>query len=142
VAAPIVSRIRVRYQECDPQGVVFNANYFAYFDMALTEAWRVLFEGGYVAMVEGGVDCVVAEAGARFRGGARFDDELDLRWWVTSLGNTSMGTRVDVVRDGETLVEGNLRHVFVRAGSTDKIEIPPAIRAGLAPHVLAAEAPV
>jgi acyl-CoA thioester hydrolase len=141
VAAPIVSRIRVRYHECDPQGVVFNANYFAYFDMALTEAWRELF-GGYTAMVEGGVDCVVAEASARFRAGARFDDELELRWWVSNLGTTSMSTRVDVVRDGETLVAGELRHVFVRAGSTEKIEIPEAIRAGLEPHVLAAGAPV
>ena len=26
-------RMRVRYHECDPQGVVFNANYLAYFDL-------------------------------------------------------------------------------------------------------------
>ena len=33
-------RIRVRYSECDAQGVVFNANYYAYFDLLLTELWR------------------------------------------------------------------------------------------------------
>ena len=33
-------RIRVRYAECDPQGVVFNANYYAYFDLLMTELWR------------------------------------------------------------------------------------------------------
>ena len=32
--------IRVRYNECDPQGHVFNANYLAYFDIAMTELWR------------------------------------------------------------------------------------------------------
>ena len=37
--------IRVRYNECDPQGHVFNANYLAYFDLAMTELWREL--GGY-----------------------------------------------------------------------------------------------
>ena len=26
-------RIRVRYNECDPQGLVFNANYLTYFDI-------------------------------------------------------------------------------------------------------------
>ena len=33
-------RIRVRYAECDPQGVVFNANYYAYYDLLMTEMWR------------------------------------------------------------------------------------------------------
>ena len=27
-----VHELRVRYGECDPQGIVFNANYLAYFD--------------------------------------------------------------------------------------------------------------
>ena len=34
--APFVHRLRVRYGECDAQGVVFNANYLMYFDVALT----------------------------------------------------------------------------------------------------------
>ncbi|MDQ4072071.1 MAG: hypothetical protein M3088_04240 [Actinomycetota bacterium] len=33
-----VPRLRVLYAECDPQGVVFNADY--HFDVALTELWR------------------------------------------------------------------------------------------------------
>ena len=37
---PFVHEIRVRYGECDPQGIVFNANYLAYFDVAFTELWR------------------------------------------------------------------------------------------------------
>jgi len=35
--APFVHPLRVRYGECDPQQIVFNANYFAYFDVAMTE---------------------------------------------------------------------------------------------------------
>jgi len=105
VAAPLAYRLRVRYGECDQQGVVFNAHYFAYFDIALTEAWRELF-GPYLEMYERGIDMVVAEARARFLGGARFDEELELRWWVTRLGTTAMNIRIDVVRDGTSLVEG------------------------------------
>ena len=44
-------QIRVRYGECDPQGVVFNANHFGYFDVILTEAWREAI-GPYGAMLE------------------------------------------------------------------------------------------
>jgi acyl-CoA thioester hydrolase len=82
-------------------------------------------------MYERGIDMVVAEARARFLGGARFDDELELRWWVTRLGTTAMTTRIDVVRDGTALVEGEMRHVFVAVGTTDKKAIPPEIRAPL-----------
>jgi acyl-CoA thioester hydrolase len=120
-------RLRVRYSECDQQGVVFNAHYFAYFDDVLTEVWRDVLEP-YKDMVKSGVDVVVAEARARFRSPARFDEEIDLVWWVTRLGNTAMTTRIDVERDGELLVEGEMRHVFVEAGTSEKREIPDAYR--------------
>ncbi len=38
--ADFVHELRVRYGECDPQGIVFNANYLLYFDVAFTELWR------------------------------------------------------------------------------------------------------
>jgi acyl-CoA thioesterase FadM len=82
-------------------------------------------------MYEHGIDMVVAEARAQFLGGARFDDELELRWWVTRLGTTAMSTRIDVARDDTTLVEGQMRHVFVAAGTTGKRPIPREIRAPL-----------
>ena len=33
-----IHRLRVRYSDCDPQGVVFNANYVTYFDIAIAPA--------------------------------------------------------------------------------------------------------
>jgi acyl-CoA thioesterase FadM len=39
-----------------------------------------------------------------------------------------MTTRIDVERDGELLVEGEMRHVFVEAGTSEKREIPDAYR--------------
>src|SRR5690606_8287657 len=35
-------RLRVRYSECDQQGVVFNGHYLFFYDVALTEMWREL----------------------------------------------------------------------------------------------------
>jgi acyl-CoA thioester hydrolase len=135
VGAPFVHRLRVRYHECDQQGVVFNAHYFAFFDIALTEAWREAI-GPWAELVETGVDAVVAEARARYFAGARFDDQLELRWWIERLGTTAMSTRIDVVRAGETLVEGEMRHVFVEAGGARKTQIPDDVRAALAPYVV------
>ena len=31
---------RVRYAECDPQGIVFNSRYLEYLDIGITEYWR------------------------------------------------------------------------------------------------------
>jgi acyl-CoA thioester hydrolase len=123
-------RLRVRYSECDQQGVVFNAHYFAWFDDALTEVWRDVVVP-YKEMVASGIDVVVAEARARFRAPARFDDEIELQWWVTRLGNTAMTTRIDVTRQSQLLVEGEMRHVFVHAGTSEKREIPSDYRTKL-----------
>ena len=123
-------RVRVRYGECDPSGVVFNAHYFAYFDLALTELWREA-AGGYGAMMEEGVDLQVVEATARYKAPARFDDEIDVTIEVTNLGNTSMLTRYAIHRDGTLLVEGELVYVFVDAGTLTKIPIPDRFRSAL-----------
>jgi acyl-CoA thioester hydrolase len=134
--APFVHPLRVRYAECDPQQIVFNANYFAYFDVAMTELWRAAM-GRYAAMLERGVDMVVAEASARFLGAARFDDELQLEVSIARLGRTACTTRHRVLRGEEVLVEGVMRHVFVDPASFEKLTIPDWLREALAPWATA-----
>jgi acyl-CoA thioester hydrolase len=133
--APFIHPLRVRYAECDPQNIVFNANYFAYFDVGMTELWRAAI-GSYGLMMERGVDMVVAEASARFLGAARFDDLLELEVSITRLGNTACTTRHRVLRDGEVLVDGEMRHVFVDPQTLEKLPIPDWLRESLAPWVL------
>jgi acyl-CoA thioester hydrolase len=133
--APFVHPLRVRYGECDPQQIVFNANYFAYFDVGMTELWRAAI-GSYGLMMERGVDMVVAEASARFLGAARFDDALQLEVAITRLGRTACTTRHRVLRDGEVLVEGAMRHVFVDPHTLQKLPIPDWLRESLEPWLL------
>ena len=121
--------MRVRYNECDPQGVVFNANYLTYFDITMGELWREL--GGYVAMRDEGVDMVVAQAQIYYYAALGFDDEADLIVRQIKLGNTSMTSTLAVERDGETVAEGELRHVFVDLAEGATRPIPERIREGL-----------
>jgi acyl-CoA thioester hydrolase len=132
MGAPFVHSLRVRYAECDAQGVVFNAHYLAYFDISITELWRAAF-GSYDAMLERGVDVVVAEAQLRFRRPASFDDELTLEIEVARMGNTSITSHHRVLRNGELLVEGVTRHVTVDRRTMTKTPIPDWVRDGLAP---------
>ncbi len=129
-ASPFVHRLRVRYGECDPQGIVFNANYLLYFDVAFTELWRAAV-GPWQEMVERGVDAVVAEANLRFRAPARFDDELELHAVVTRLGTTAITTQITIVRGDEQLVVGVLRHVCVATDTWAKTDLPDWVRSGL-----------
>jgi acyl-CoA thioester hydrolase len=138
MSTPFRHRIRVRFAECDPQGVVFYAHYLAYFDIAITELYREAL-GAYQALLDHGVDMVVAEAGIRYRASARFDDEIELVASLTRLGTTSTTTAVSIERvgDGALLVEGELRHVFVDREQMTKREPPDAVRRGLEPYLVA-----
>ncbi len=122
-------RLRVRWSECDLQGVVFYPNYLAYFDHLLTELWREAV-GSYARIQELGIDLVVAEAGIRYRVPARFDEEIELKAKISRLGTTSMTMDLTAERvgDGVLLAEGELRHVFVDPQTFQKREMPEQVR--------------
>jgi acyl-CoA thioester hydrolase len=135
---PFVSRLRVRYSECDLQGVLFNANYLAYIDHTITELWRAAY-GGYTVMLDRGADIVVAEANLRFRGAARFDEEVTIEATVTHLGTTSLSTAFRFLRaSGELLLEADIRHVWIDPQTRAKTPMPDWGREGLAPWVVPA----
>jgi acyl-CoA thioester hydrolase len=128
--APFVHELRVRYGECDPQGIVFNANYLLYFDVAFTELWREAV-GPWQEMVARGVDAVVAEANIEFRAPARYDDVLALTARVRRLGRSAITTEIDVLREQQLLVRGRLRHVCVATETWQKTDVPSWVREGL-----------
>src|SRR3982751_667975 len=100
------------------------------------ELWREL--GGYQEMVEAGVDMVVAEARIRYLAALRFDDEFEVQAQMSRIGSTSMTTQLKLLRGDESVVEGELRHVFIEAGGGETAPIPEAIRAGLAAYATTA----
>lgn len=136
-----VHRLRVRYAECDPQGVVFNANYLVYFDVAHTEFWRAAV-GPYQELGDSGVELVVADARCRFVAPARFDDELEIAVGVSRLGTTSITTRFKVRGPVGRVAEGEVRHVFVDALTNRKVAMPEHVRDRLGRHVVADAAAV
>lgn len=125
---------RIRYGECDPQGIVFNANYVAYFDNAFTEMWREAF-GSYQAMVDRGIDMVVAHLDMDFRGSARFDELVRVEIEIDQLGTTSMTSGLELLRGDEALIQSRMRHVFLDAETWGKTPAPDWIRERLEPYV-------
>ena len=125
-----VHRLRVRYSECDQQGVVFNGHYLFYYDNAITELWRDRI-GPYQEMVGRGYDIVVAEATLRYRSAARFDEVVDIAMPVVHLGNTSMIVRPEFRVGARLVADGEVRHVFVDPSTLVKRTMPDDVRAAL-----------
>jgi acyl-CoA thioester hydrolase len=123
-------QLRVRYSECDQQGVVFNGNYLFYYDVAVTELWRAKI-GPYQDMIDSGYDLVVAQARLRFVEGARFDEELDIAMPVKHLGTTSMIIEPTFRVADRLIADGEVRHVFVDPVTLKKKPMPHDIRTAL-----------
>lgn len=102
--------LRVRYNEADMQGIVFNANYLVYADIGVTEYFRKLAEAAQGPDASAtsflnsfGGDCWVRHAEVDFRGPAHADDLLSVAARITRFGRTSFATLVHIYR-GETLL--------------------------------------
>jgi acyl-CoA thioester hydrolase len=128
---PFRHRLRVRYGECDPQGVVYFANYPAFVDVAMTELWRERI-GPYDEMVRAGADMVVAELNLRYLGSAVFDDDIDVVIEVDKLGETSLTCGWRVERGDDVLVTGTIRQVCIDPATKRKRALPDDVRAALA----------
>ncbi|HWH43095.1 MAG TPA: thioesterase family protein [Thermoleophilaceae bacterium] len=133
MAPPFRHRERVRYADCDPQGVLFNANHLTYFDVALTELWREEL-GSYESMTREGTDMVVAAASVRYLAPVPFDAEVDLVIDWIRLGETSMTTCIAIENGGVRCSEGEMRHVFIDTDGGGKTQVPGAVRSALGPY--------
>jgi acyl-CoA thioester hydrolase len=120
--------LRVRFHECDPQNVVFNAHYLAYADMASFETLRTLF-GSYEAVTGRGVDMVVAESNLRYHAPCRFDDELVVSVHTERVGTTSLVLRF-AIHNGDVLATEIVnRYVWVDTTTMRPTAPPEDIRA-------------
>lgn len=130
---PFSHQLRVRYSECDAQGIVFNANWFLFVDVAMTEFWRHTLDG-YVGLTKQyGVEVVMAQNGANFRSPAFFDDVLDVTPTVAKLGNSSLRMEFTVKRGDVLLWEAFAVYVFVDHETMRPVPIPDGIRERIAP---------
>ena len=78
-------RVRVRYCECDPMGVVHHTAYPVWLEMGRTELLRATGQS-YREFEAAGIFLAVIELRVTYRRPARYDDLLTLR---TTLGGTS-----------------------------------------------------
>jgi len=104
--------LRVRWAECDMQGIVFNPHYMMYFDVAFTEYFRALGLPYPEAFLAEGVDNFMVASAVNYRDAARFDDEIDIGVRTAYFGTTSFRMAFSARRAGAVLVEGTATYVI------------------------------
>lgn len=86
-------RFRVRYSEGDQQGVVFNARYLDYGDIAVTEYWRAV---GFRFVGADAMEFHVARAEVDYKKPIYPDEMIDLWTRTERLGNSSMTVLTEI----------------------------------------------
>jgi acyl-CoA thioester hydrolase len=120
--------LRVRYGECDQQGVVYNARYGDYVDLASTEFLRAALAPTDV--FDGTFEFQVVKMLIEWTGPARFDDTLAIDVTLKALGTTSYTLGFAMRRAGTetTLVTAETVNVHVDPKSWTKAPLPDTFR--------------
>jgi acyl-CoA thioester hydrolase len=119
--------LRVRFSETDAQGVVHNAVYLVWFEIARI-AYLERFPGGYRGLVEDhGIDATTVEAFVRYLGGARFDDRLTIHVRASEVRGARFRFDYAVERTSAPhglVADGWTRHACVSAATLRPTRMP------------------
>ena len=119
-------RLRVRYAECDAQGIVFNARWGDFVDVAVGEFSRAVFGGLAESM-----DWRLVKQTIEWRAPARYDDVLDIDVRTLRIGTTSFALETTFTRAGQHLAKAETIYVVVDRATHTKRAVPDAARAQL-----------
>ena len=120
-------RLRVRYNECDKVGIVFNANYLVYADVGANEFWREHFDG-YSNLTDLGLDLVLVESNLRFRKPLHYDEEFDVKTTVGTLTSRSMEMEFEFTRGEDLIAEISIAYVCIETTTQQATPIPEQFR--------------
>jgi acyl-CoA thioester hydrolase len=119
-SAGFTHRIRVRYSDCDMQGVVFNSNYFDYLDDAMAMWLEMVLGPSFL----GEFDYVVKKASLEWQSPARFRDVVEMRPRVTRWGRTSFEVAIGLSVDGRAVGEAGFVFISVEPGAHEPTPVP------------------
>ena len=116
---PFRQYVRVRYQDCDSQHVVFNARYGDYLDLAITEFLAASMPGR--DPFNGNFEIQLKKQTIEWFAPARFQDVLEISTYATKFGRTSFDMKFDVRIAGRAEPIVIAETVYVHVAGTNGI---------------------
>lgn len=123
-------KLRVRWAECDAQGIAFNASYMNYLEVAHAEYLRNLGINLYRLAEKGYFDTATVKATLEFKAPARLDQVIDIYTRVSHIGTTSieMHTEIYAEDSAQLIAEADMIYVAYHASRGTSRQIPDDIR--------------
>ncbi len=114
-------QLRVRYDECDPMGLVHHSRYLQYFEIGRTELLRAS-GGRYREMEAAGQFVVVVRVDCRYRSPARYDDLINVTTRIAKVSAAKIIHEYTITCDDRTLVEATVTlGVIDREGKLQRV---------------------
>jgi len=123
--------MRVRWAEVDRQGIVFNAHYLMFFDVAITEYYRALGYPYPEGLAQHGTDLYVKKAEIEYHASAGYDDEIDVCVRVARLGRSSFEFQLEIYRADQLLIGGTVVYVNADPETRKAAGLPEFLRTAI-----------
>ncbi len=105
--------VRVRWMECDAQGIVYNGAYMGYLEIGQAEYYRNLGIAIYLIPRSGYIDFAVVKSTLEFKVPARVDEIIELHVRVSNIGNTSLTLNMEIYPEGSNRLLTSIESVYV-----------------------------
>ncbi len=122
--------VRVRWVECDAQGIVYNGAYLGYLEIGQAEYYRNLGFAIYIIPQSGYFDFAVVKSTQEFKAPAKVDEIIELHVRVSNIGNTSLTLNLEIYPEGSDRLLTSIETVYVGydAATESSRPVPDAIR--------------
>ena len=114
MTVPHIYKVRARYADTDPMGVVYHGRYFEWFEAARTELLRD--EGmPYLKMEEDGISLPVVEVYCRYRRSVIYDEAVRVKTTIGELTRSRIRLDYEIIgeKENETRVQGYTIHCYL-----------------------------
>jgi acyl-CoA thioester hydrolase len=129
--------IRVRYNECDMQNVVFNANYWLYADDSVAQFVRHAIaleknkDANDIDLIAVGFDFMLKTATGTWHKGATYGDIIMAACSVSRWGNTSFDVDVAMTVNDEAVFDCRITYVSTTPGAPTPVAVPEMVKRAL-----------
>ena len=122
--------VRVRWMECDAQGIVYNGAYLGYLEIGQAEYYRNLGFAIYTIPQSGYFDFAVVKSTQEFKAPAKVDEIIELHVRVSNIGNTSLTLNLEIYPEGSDRLLTSIETIYVGydAATESSRPVPDAIR--------------
>ena len=123
-------RLRVRWSDCDAQGIVFNGMYLSFIEVAQAAYFRNLGIRLYDEEGRRHFDTATVKATLEYVSPARGDDLIEVHWRVAEIGNSSLTTlsQITNAQTGQPILRAEVINVNFDSESVASRRVPDGLR--------------